>query len=163
MQRFVASMIGDASLRALAETNGVDIVGTAWEDTARSAGSCVGPNITDVTLQLVPTGGLGGVRLPIIRTKNFADVTADVPIAAIKVRGPLLAPRRRAVVREGLVARAWLIGRGAAIEAVRCRPMLASEDAGVTRLHRRSSYAARDFRRCASATRCRAGTATRPR
>ena len=43
-----------------------------WEDTGRSAFSCVGPNISDMTLQV------GGNMLPVIRHANFSDFTADL-------------------------------------------------------------------------------------
>src|ERR1700747_2716589 len=46
----------------------------AWEDTSRFKGSCVGDNISDMTLNV------DGNRMPIIRSPNFADVTCDLAI-----------------------------------------------------------------------------------
>lgn len=43
----------------------------AWEDTGRDAFSCVGPNISDMTLEVNNT------YLPVIRHDNFYDFTFD--------------------------------------------------------------------------------------
>ncbi len=43
-----------------------------WEDTGRSKFSCVGPNISDMTLQVE------GNLLPIIRNENFSDFTYEL-------------------------------------------------------------------------------------
>lgn len=81
---------------------GLNVLQVAWEDTGRWQHSAVGPNISDLTIQL-----LGGPRLqrrtshgwcmPVIRTPNFADVTADLAIERFRLyvgneRGAALQP-----------------------------------------------------------------------
>jgi hypothetical protein len=58
----------------LAREHGLSLVTISWEDTARSKYSCVGPNISDLTLNV------GGKRMVMIRPGNFSDMTGDVPI-----------------------------------------------------------------------------------
>ncbi|TVR44987.1 MAG: hypothetical protein EA402_05485 [Planctomycetota bacterium] len=63
---------------------GLSVLTVAWEDTGRWQGSSVGPNISDLTIQLLPEGQRRRVRhgwcMPVIRMPNFSDITADVPI-----------------------------------------------------------------------------------
>ena len=77
----VVNMPSDGGLQARANRLGLNVLNVLWEDTGRFAGSSVGPNISDVTLQVrEPVGG--GTRthlLPVIRFPNFSDKTADVP------------------------------------------------------------------------------------
>ncbi|MBI1948714.1 MAG: hypothetical protein HYS27_23710 [Deltaproteobacteria bacterium] len=77
----VENMPNDGELQARAGRLGLNVLNVLWEDTGRNAGSSVGPNISDVTLQVrEPVGG--GTRthlLPVIRFPNFSDKTADVP------------------------------------------------------------------------------------
>jgi hypothetical protein len=74
-------MPSDGALQARASRLGLDVLDLTWEDTGRDGNSAVGPNISDVTLQVrEPVGG--GVRthlLPVLRFPNFTDKTADVP------------------------------------------------------------------------------------
>jgi hypothetical protein len=76
-----AAMSWDPEIIDLANTHGLDIVNVAWEDTGRFTDSAVGPNISDVTIQ-VPYVGVNGEDLlalmPVIRFPNFTDVTADL-------------------------------------------------------------------------------------
>ncbi|XWV25875.1 hypothetical protein QJ857_gp1206 [Tupanvirus soda lake] len=46
----------------------------AWEDTSRFKNSCVGSNISDLTLKV------GSTRLPLIRGENFTDATVDLAL-----------------------------------------------------------------------------------
>ena len=75
----VAGLQSNLRLRLLAESHGLNIVSVAWEDTARTKGSCWGPNISDMTLAVVPdpTHRDKTRPMPIIRRPNFADVTTD--------------------------------------------------------------------------------------
>jgi len=59
-----------------------------WEDTGRAHGSSIGPNITDLTLQVrYQRGGAEDAALmPVIRFPNFADRTGDVPASKLFVR-----------------------------------------------------------------------------
>lgn len=85
----VVRMPHDGELRGRAHRLGLDVVNLTWEDTARFGGSSVGPNISDLTLQVRETGPNGQVRthlLPVIRHPNFSDKTADVPMKDLWVR-----------------------------------------------------------------------------
>jgi hypothetical protein len=61
----------------VADNYGLAIQSVTWEDCARWKGSSVGPNISDMTLQIA------GNRLPVIRHPNFTDLTWDVPMESI--------------------------------------------------------------------------------
>ncbi len=85
----VTSMPQDRELRNRARTLGLDVVNVLWEDTARAAGSSLGPNISDVTLQVheeLPNGRTRQHLLPVIRFPNFTDTTADIPADNLWVR-----------------------------------------------------------------------------
>jgi len=84
----VVAMPNDSSLQRRSQALGLNVVNVMWEDTGRSAGSSIGPNISDVTLQVREQVN-GGVRthlLPVIRHPNFSDRTADVPVDRLWVR-----------------------------------------------------------------------------
>lgn len=75
--RKVVNLASDDTARQLAKKYGFDIMRVAWEDTARSKGSCYGPNITDMTLNVA------GVNMPVIRVPNFSDTSWDVSMTKI--------------------------------------------------------------------------------
>ena len=64
---------------AHAKKHGLDVMRMTWEDTARTKGSCWGPNISDMTLKQ------NGVCMPVTRPPNFSDITMDVPINKIRI------------------------------------------------------------------------------
>jgi hypothetical protein len=76
----VVEMPSNQALQQRAGGLGLNVLNVLWEDTGRFADSSVGPNISDVTLQVrEPVGG--GTRthlLPVIRFPNFSDKTADI-------------------------------------------------------------------------------------
>ncbi|WP_246559582.1 hypothetical protein [Leptothoe kymatousa] len=78
------SMIYDQSSQTLADRWGLDIVDVTWEDTGRYDNSAVGPNISDMTIQVQQqdpdTGDYSLHLMPVIRYPNFADITGDVPL-----------------------------------------------------------------------------------
>lgn len=78
------SMIYDQSSQTLADRWGLDILDVTWEDTGRYDNSAVGPNISDMTIQVQQqdpdTGEYSLHLMPVIRYPNFADITGDVPI-----------------------------------------------------------------------------------
>ena len=78
------SMIYDQSSQTLADRWGLDILDVTWEDTGRYDNSAVGPNISDMTIQVQQTDPVTGEYslhlMPVIRYPNFADLTGDVPI-----------------------------------------------------------------------------------
>lgn len=94
--RQAAGMVSDPTAQQLAQRHGLSILNVTWEDTGRSKGSSVGPNISDMTIQV------GQTCMPVIRTPNFEDTTADVALDRFQVmvgneRGQ---PLRRVSLRE---------------------------------------------------------------
>lgn len=85
----VVSMPQDPALQQRARALGLNVVNVMWEDTGRFQGSSVGPNISDLTLQVRESLGGGQHRthlLPVIRHPNFSDRTADVRADKLWVR-----------------------------------------------------------------------------
>lgn len=77
-------MVWNDEVISLAAKHGLDVVNVAWEDTGRYDDSSVGPNISDVTIQVArPIPGTDEHSLslmPVIRHPNFSDQTGDVAI-----------------------------------------------------------------------------------
>lgn len=85
----VGAMVGDSSVTMGASRRGLNLVNVTWEDTGRSVGSSLGPNISDLTLQVRyrDTGGRPmSALMPVIRFPNFSDRTGDVPADRFFVR-----------------------------------------------------------------------------
>lgn len=80
--RQTVAMVHDQTARSSASQHGLNIVNVTWEDTGRYKGSTVGPNISDMTLQVQmrhpDTDRLSLHCLPVIRHPNFSDKTADL-------------------------------------------------------------------------------------
>ncbi|BAC08591.1 tlr1038 [Thermosynechococcus vestitus BP-1] len=78
------SMIDNPEAQRLARQYGLNIVDLTWEDTARYHNSAVGPNISDMTIQIQQynprTKGYELSLMPVIRFPNFSDRTADIPL-----------------------------------------------------------------------------------
>jgi hypothetical protein len=76
-----ANMVSDPQAVRLAAEHGLDLINVTWEDTGRYYDSAVGPNISDVTIQVqYPDPNSRGYQLalmPVIRFPNFTDKTAD--------------------------------------------------------------------------------------
>jgi len=77
-----AAMDTSGHARRMARLRGLRILDVTWEDTGRFKGSEVGPNISDMTIQ-VPhtdheTGELRVSAMPVIRFPNFSDRTTDI-------------------------------------------------------------------------------------
>lgn len=87
----VAGMVDDQRVIDFARVRGLDVVNVTWEDTARYDDSAVGPNISDLTIQVlreVPRKSgsrLEATLMPVIRHPNFTDKTGDVPIDKIRL------------------------------------------------------------------------------
>jgi hypothetical protein len=47
-----AAMVSNPEARQMARRHGLDILNVTWEDTGRYKGSAVGPNISDMTIQV---------------------------------------------------------------------------------------------------------------
>jgi hypothetical protein len=77
-----ADMVWDDDAQGLAAAHGLQIVNVTWEDTGRYYGSTVGPNISDVTIQVgYQQPGREDFELtlmPVIRYPNFSDLSADI-------------------------------------------------------------------------------------
>jgi hypothetical protein len=77
-----ADMVRNTHTRALVQKYGLDIVNLTWEDTGRYKNSAVGPNISDMTIQVGfedPTTRQFQVTcMPVIRYPNFRDLTCDL-------------------------------------------------------------------------------------
>ncbi|MGB3137920.1 MAG: hypothetical protein WBB18_14040 [Nodosilinea sp.] len=77
------AMVNDPIARRLAEWLNLDVLNVTWEDTGRFYGSSVGPNISDMTIQVQqqdPDGEYQLHLMPVIRHPNFADISADIPL-----------------------------------------------------------------------------------
>ncbi len=79
-----AGMVWNEQAIALASQYGLNILNVTWEDTGRYQNSSVGPNISDVTIQVQhqdPNTRQSTLTLmPVIRFPNFSDKTADIPL-----------------------------------------------------------------------------------
>ena len=84
----VEAMTNDGQLLQAAGRHGLSVLNVLWEDTGRFAGSSVGPNISDVTLQVREpiNGGIRTHLLPVLRYPNFADKTADIPVDKLWIK-----------------------------------------------------------------------------
>ncbi|MGB3300194.1 MAG: hypothetical protein WBA76_18180 [Phormidesmis sp.] len=105
------SMIRDPESQRLAGKHDLQILDLTWEDTGRYNNSSVGPNISDMTIQVEhrdPRTGEAQLHLmPVIRYPNFSDLTADVPIKNLSVltgneKGETVKPVLLAEVLEDL-------------------------------------------------------------
>lgn len=77
----VSDMVRDATAQRLAAARDLQVMNLTWEDTGRYKGSSVGPNISDMTIQVGIPIGRGQIRtvaMPVIRFPNFSDKTADI-------------------------------------------------------------------------------------
>ncbi|HEY5928517.1 MAG TPA: hypothetical protein VIV11_42815 [Kofleriaceae bacterium] len=101
-----AGMVHDKDARSLANKHALQILDLTWEDTGRFKGSCVGPNISDMTIQVSQRDG-DATRItcmPVIRFPNFSDKTADVTMddVFLRVGNERGRPLRRVSLRDYL-------------------------------------------------------------
>jgi hypothetical protein len=104
-----AGMVRNGTATALARELGLDVIDLTWEDTGRFKDSAVGPNISDMTIQVeapLPNDpDSSSIHcMPIIRFPNFADKTADIDPAKffLTVGNEKGQPLRRITLREFL-------------------------------------------------------------
>ena len=88
MVQRVANMIDNEAAYNLTSAYGLSLLNVLWEDTGRWEGSSVGPNISDVTIEV--EGWRKGKAhrtylMPVMRYENFTDKTADVKIDKILI------------------------------------------------------------------------------
>jgi hypothetical protein len=84
----VANMINDGRLHELVGARGLSLLNVMWEDTGRWVGSSVGPNISDVTIEVQMEDKKGRLQtslMPVIRYPNFSDLTGDVKMDKILI------------------------------------------------------------------------------
>ena len=85
----VAGMVSDGDLQQRAARRQLSVVNVTWEDTGRAEGSALGPNISDLSLQVRRKGEDGQFQstvMPVIRPPNFSDRTGDIPSDRFFVR-----------------------------------------------------------------------------
>jgi hypothetical protein len=84
----VADMVNNENAYTMASAYKLQLLNVLWEDTGRWLGSSVGPNISDVTIE-VEGYSKGKTRrtylMPVMRHDNFTDKTADIKIDKIMV------------------------------------------------------------------------------
>jgi len=71
-----AAMVSNPKATQAAQSHGLQILNLTWEDTGRYQNSAVGPNISDMTLQVMDGDRL--TLMPVIRFPNFEDKSADL-------------------------------------------------------------------------------------
>ncbi len=79
----VARMVRSSAARRLVKKEGLRLINVLWEDTGRYLGSSVGPNISDVTIEVEYENKRSRkvTRLmPVVRYPNFSDKTGDIDI-----------------------------------------------------------------------------------
>jgi hypothetical protein len=84
----VVNMPNDYELQSRANALGFDVLNVMWEDTGRMENSSIGPNISDLTLQVrekLPNGTRTHL-LPVIRHPNYTDKTGDIRADKLWVR-----------------------------------------------------------------------------
>ncbi|NJN23943.1 MAG: hypothetical protein HC810_05550 [Acaryochloridaceae cyanobacterium RL_2_7] len=82
------SMVRNPQAQQLAEKFGLNIMDVTWEDTGRFKNSAVGPNISDMTIQVQhknPDDRYSLHLMPVIRHPNYSDKTADIPLDQIYI------------------------------------------------------------------------------
>ncbi len=84
----VVGMVNDQKAQASVKRRGLNLINLMWEDSGRSLGSSVGPNISDLTLMVRyrDQGANKADLLPVIRFPNFTDRTGDIPSDRFLVR-----------------------------------------------------------------------------
>jgi hypothetical protein len=84
----VSAMVGDPQVTSGASRRGLAVQNVNWEDTGRAVGSALGPNISDLTLQVRrrENGRFVSALMPVLRFPNFSDRTGDVPADRFFVR-----------------------------------------------------------------------------
>ncbi len=75
-----ASMVSNSAAQSLARKQKLQILNLTWEDTGRFKNSSVGPNISDMTIQVEHStqNGKQTTCMPVVRFPNFSDKTGDI-------------------------------------------------------------------------------------
>lgn len=136
------AMVSDPHAQRLAARRGLQVLNVTWEDTGRYKGSAVGPNISDMTIQVQVqdprTNEYSLFCMPVIRYPNFSDISADLSpdkfylLAGNERGGPLRRVTLREFlrdVRRYLTRRESWKGRGTSLLARRDTHVLVSAQA----------------------------------
>ncbi len=77
-----AAMVYNTRAQELVRRAGLNLLNLTWEDTGRYKQSCVGPNISDMTIQVQQhdprTNTFHLTCMPVIRYANYSDRSADI-------------------------------------------------------------------------------------
>ncbi len=79
--KLTGEMSRNGEAQGLAREFGLQILDVTWEDTGRYQGSSVGPNISDMTIQVgqeLADGKFKTTCMPVIRFPNFSDKSCDL-------------------------------------------------------------------------------------
>lgn len=78
--RKTADMVNDSLAQSIVNKFKLNLLNLTWEDTGRYKNSAVGPNISDMTIQVGVKNGreIEPVLMPVIRGGNFEDVTGEM-------------------------------------------------------------------------------------
>ena len=75
-------MVGNSEISLLVQNKGLNLLNITWEDTGRYLDSSVGPNISDMTIQVgledPVTGEFEVFLMPVIRYPNYSDLSTDL-------------------------------------------------------------------------------------
>jgi hypothetical protein len=88
MVQKVANMVDDDRAYNLTAAQHLNLLNVLWEDTGRWEGSSVGPNISDVTIEVEGYSQGKTHRtylMPVMRHENYTDKTADLKIDKIVI------------------------------------------------------------------------------
>lgn len=102
------AMVQNPEAQSLAQKFGLNILNLTWEDTGRYKNSAVGPNISDMTIQVQQfnpqTEQYELNLMPVIRHPNFSDQSADVNLDHffLRVGNERGRPLQRVSLREFL-------------------------------------------------------------
>src|SRR5512143_1055531 len=109
--RRVAGMVSDRAALELASRHGLRLLNVLWEDTGRWQGSSLGPNISDVTIEVVSGDGAGRklALMPVLRFPNFSDRTSDVRLDRVWLR---VGNERKGGAEKAITLRDFLAGPG---------------------------------------------------
>jgi hypothetical protein len=84
----VAAMPENEHATRLVNRAGLQMLNVLWEDTGRWQGSALGPNISDVTIEVEMKDARGRSRtalMPVMRYENFTDKTGDVDLRKLMI------------------------------------------------------------------------------
>ena len=83
------NMVSDDRAQSLVQRFGLSLLNLTWEDTGRFYNSTVGPNISDMTIQVqsydTATDSYQLHLMPVIRYANFEDRSADILLSKISL------------------------------------------------------------------------------